>query len=71
MDRIEAHIRAKCQAEKDEVMAEIRSGRWHQIHYAQVCRDLDAQMNFELRVAREEYKRKKEEEEEEAGKLEV
>ena len=53
MDRIEAQIRGRCEAEKDKVMAEILAGRWHYIRYEQVCRDLDAQMNLELRQARE------------------
>ncbi|KAL9126322.1 MAG: hypothetical protein Q9217_004606 [Psora testacea] len=55
MNRTEAQIRAKCQAEKDKVRMEIGAGRWHQIDFAQVCRNLDAQMHFELRVARERY----------------
>ena len=55
MDHIEAQIRSKCQIGKDEVMGEIRSGRWRQIDFAQVCRNFDAQMHYELRVARERY----------------
>lgn len=53
MTPIELQIRTKNQAEKKQVLAEIRAGQWQKIDYAQVCRDLDAQMNMELRTARE------------------
>lgn len=59
MDHTEAEIRARCEAEKDKVMAEIRAGRWHYIRFDQVCRDLNAQMNVELRQAREQREEKK------------
>ena len=49
----ELRIRAKNQTEKEKVLDEIRDGRWEKINYPQVCRDLDAQMNYELRLARE------------------
>ena len=53
MGSTELQIRMKNQAEKQQVLAEIRAGEWQKIDYAQVCRDLDAQMNVELRMARE------------------
>ena len=52
MHPVEAEIRAKCAAEKKKIRLEIDAERWVKIDFAQVCRNLDAQMNADVRYIR-------------------
>ena len=46
MHPIERDIRARCESKKRKIARE-----WERIDYAQICRDLTAQMNAEIGAA--------------------